>query len=191
MSVTNMGEKAEEGVVADGAIARSDPPYPLASGTQENPSDAPWVVREEPISTTREVGKRSESNTERPGSIVDSNFMPVTMYVWPDERCANYREVDLLTPDFTSYHRYRMVHVVRHDALAEYIEDMGPSNRVVGGPVTIIGGEGNVIVETYSSMCEIADQYRAIEMPMPHQNFEMKALERTPDMIDLLARKVI
>ena len=48
----NMGETAGNGVDGDGFIARSDPPYPLTSGTQEHPSDAPWIVREEPISTT-------------------------------------------------------------------------------------------------------------------------------------------
>lgn len=189
--MANMGDTAGKGVDVDGAIAQSDPPYPLASGTQENPSDAPWIVREEPISTTRQVGKRHESNTLRPGSIKNSKVMAETLYVWGDEKCSNYRETDFLDPEWKTYRRYRQVWVVRNDALAEYLEDIGPSSQFVNGPVHIVGGEGTIIIETYNTMCEIADQWRGEVMPMPHQRYDMKALERTPDMIDLLSRKVI
>lgn len=168
-----------------------DNEYVLSSGTQENPSDAPWVVREEPISTTRQVGRRIETNTEKPGSIAHSDVMPQTSYVWPDEKCMHYSEEDMLDPEWKTYRRYRTVIVVRNDALAQYREDMGPSDKVPGGPVNIVGGEGRHIVETWSSMCEIADQYRAMVMPMPHQRYEMNPLERSPELIDLIARKVI
>lgn len=189
--MTNMGEEAGEGVVVDGVGSQSDPPYPLASGTQESPSNAPWIVREEPILTTRQVGKRTETNTKRPGSIVDSRFIPETPYIWDDEPCSNYREMDLLDPEWRTYRRYRLCWVLRRDGLAEFIYDMGERHSRFGGPVNIVGGEGRIIIESFATMKEIADQWRTMEMPMPHQQFEMKALERSPDLIDLLARKVI
>lgn len=178
-------------IVAGVKEADTTKPYPLASGTQKKPSAAPWIVREEPISTTRQVGKRLETNTEKPGSVAHSDIMPQTMYIWPDEKCMHYSEEDLLDPEWKTYRRYRTVIVVRNDALAQYREDMGPADKVPGGPVNIVGGEGHYIMETWNSMCEIADQWRAQTAPMPHDRFEMKAFERTPDMKDILPRKVI
>lgn len=177
------------------AVAGDDAPglpdFSLTSGTPQAPSAAPWVVKEEPVQSTRQVGIRSESNTKRPGSIAHSNFLPVTNYIWDDEPCMHYREMDLLDPTWKEYRRYRVVVVVRNDALAEYIEEIGPSNKIPGGPVNLVGGDltGKDIVETFASMKEIADGWRAQHMPMPHQRYEMKAFDKKKD-IDL-KRKVI
>ena len=189
--MANMGEETGEGVVVGRAVAQSDPPYPLASGTQAEPSDAPWVVREEPILTTRQVGKRTETNTKRPGSIADSRFIPETPYIWDDEPCSNYREMDLLDPEWKTYRRYLLCWGLRRDGLAEFIYDMGERHPRFGTQVNIVGGQGRIIVESFATMKEIADKWRVMEMPMPHQNFEMNALERSPDLIELRARRVI
>ncbi len=163
------------------------------SGLPSAPKSAPWVVKEEPLTTTRQIGVRTETNTERPGSIKNSNFMPVTHYIRDIEACSNYREMDLLTPDWKEYHRYRLCWVVRDDALAEYIEDMGPSSNFREGPVNIIGGEGTVIVESFATMKEIADGWRAdMANNMPHHRFNMDPLKRdTQEFKHLLSRKVI
>ena len=189
--MANMGERPDMGVVDNEAAVQSDPPYPLVSGTQANPSRAPWIVREEPISTTRQVGKRLQTNTLTPGSVAHSDVMPQTLCIWPDEKCMHYSEEDLLDPEWKTYRSYRTVIVVRNDDLAQYREDMGPADEIVGGPVNIVGGEGTHIVETFNTMCEIADQWRAQVTPMPHERFEMKPLELTPDSIDIRSRKVI
>ncbi len=183
----NMEGKAEGVDEAVGVLPESNPSaqvidgdFSLISGTPDAPSAAPYVVREDPITTTRQVGIRTESNTDRPGSIKHSNIMPVTQWIWDDEECSNYREMDLLDPNWRTYRRYRLCWVVRNDTLAEYIEDMGPSSEVFGGPVNIIGGEGTVIVETYATMKEMADKFRS--MLWPHQQYEMKAFESKPDL---------
>ena len=165
--------------------------YILSSGTQEKPGNAPWVVKEDPVQSAREIGRPRETNTEKPGALAHSDVMPQTAYIWPDEKCMHYSEEDMLGPAWTSYRRYRTVIVVRNDALAQYREDMGPSDQVVGGPVNIVGGEGHHIVETFNTMCEIADQWRAERMPMPHQRYDMNPAERRPETLDLIARKVI
>tara|TARA_R100001244_G_scaffold81205_1_gene63393 strand:- start:432 stop:683 length:252 start_codon:yes stop_codon:yes gene_type:complete len=83
-----------------------------------------------------------------------------------------------------------VVVVVRNDALAEYIEKIGPSNQVPGGPVNIIGGEGAVIVETYETMVAMAEEFR--EQLWPHQKYNMDPLTRNKvEFKELLARKVI
>ena len=168
-----------------------DNEYVLSSGTQDNPGNAPTVVREDPIQSDREIGRPRETNTEKPGSTAHSDIMPQTSYIWPDEKCMHYSEEDMLDPEWKTYRRYRTVIVVRNDALAQYREDLGPSDQIVGGPVNIVGGEGQHIVETFNSMCEIADQWRAQAMPMPHQRYDMNPADRSPETLDLIARKVI
>lgn len=44
--------------------------------------------------------------------------MPVTQYIFEDEPCMNYREMDLLNPTWKQMRRYRIVQVVRDDKLA-------------------------------------------------------------------------
>ena len=163
----------------------------LPSGLPNAPHDAPWVTREDPILSIPQLSEnRQETNTDRPGSIAHSNFMPVTNYIYKTERCSRYREMDLLDPTWTKYNRYRVVIVVRNDALAEYIEKIGPSNQVPGGPVNIIGGEGAVIVETYETMVAMAEEFR--EQLWPHQKYNMDPLTRNMgEFKELLARKVI
>ena len=163
----------------------------LPSGLPNAPHDAPWVTREDPILSIPQLSEnRQETNTDRPGSIANSNFMPVTNYIYKTERCSRYREMDLLDPTWTKYNRYRVVVVVRNDALAEYVEKIGPSNQVPGGPVNIIGGEGAVIVETYETMVAMAEEFR--EQLWPHQKYNMDPLTRNKvEFKELLARKVI
>lgn len=59
--------------------------------------------------------------------------------------------------------------------LREFIEDMGPSDKVKGGPVNIIGGEGTVIVETYAVM-KMADDFRG--QLWPHQIYGIDPIDR-------------
>ena len=195
MTVVNMEGKAEG--VADEAVdvvPQSSPSAPSSLapfGTPGAPSNAPWITRVDPILGIPELSEnRQESNTDRPGSIARSKVMPVTEYVYRTEKCSNYREMDLLAPDFKSYRRYRLVWVVRNDALAEYIEDLGPSDKVPGGPVNIVGGEGAIIVETFETMVSMAEEFR--ERLWPHQQYDMNPMTRDKNEFkELLARKVI
>ncbi len=190
--VVNMEGKAEGVDEAVDVLPESSPSVPLTpSGLPDAPSSAPWITREDPILSMRQLSEnRQETNTERPGSIAHSNFMPVTNHIYRTERCSRYREMDLLAPDFKSYNRYRVVVVVRNDALAEYIEKIGPSSQVPGGPVNLIGGEGAVIVETYETMVSMAEDFR--EQLWPHHKYDMNPMTRNKEEFrELLARKVI
>jgi len=161
------------------------------SGLPGSPSNAPWIVREDPILSIPQLSEnRIESNTDRPGSIANSNFLPVTNYIYRTERCSHYREMDLLDSTWKTYNRYRIVVVVRNDALAEYIEEIGPSSEVPGGPVNLVGGEGAVIVETFEGMKAMAEEFR--EMLWPHHKYDMNPMTRnTAEFNELLSRKVI
>lgn len=190
----NMEGKAEGVDEAVDVLPESSPsvtsslaPY----GIPDKPEKAPWITRVDPILSIPQLSEnRIESNTARPGSIVNSNVMPVTDYIYKTEKCSRYREMDLLDPTWREYHRYRIVVVVRNDALAEYIEEIGLSDEVSGGPVNIVGGEGAVIVETYETMKAMAEEFR--EQLWPHHRYNMDPMTRDPiEFKELLSRKVI
>lgn len=192
VNVEGTAEGVDEAVDVLPESNPSDPSSLTPSGLPDAPGNAPWIVRDEPIAGRQLSENRIETNTERPGSIANSNFMPVTDYIYYDELCMYYREMDLLDPEWKTYRRYRFAVVVRNDALAEYVEDMGPRDDYVGGPVNIIGGGGADIVETFATMKGIADEWRAKRMPMPHQKYGMKAFESkkdVPGIIDIQGRR--
>ena len=191
MTQDNMEEITGTGSGDDDAVEQLISSALTPSGTPNNPSDAPWITRADPILSIPELSEnRIESNTERPGSIVGSNFLPITNYIYKTEKCSRYREMDLLDPTWKHYMRYRVVVVVRDDALAEYIEEIGPSDQVPGSPVNIVGGEGAVIVETFETMKAMAEQFR--EELWPHHRHNMDPMTRNKDEFnELINRRVI
>ncbi len=66
--------------------------------------------------------------------------MPKTDYVNMDEDAYVLIELVKKTPDSKHFHRYRHVQVVRNDALAEYIWDMGDELKFKAAGFCIPGG---------------------------------------------------
>ena len=64
---------------------------------------------------------------------------PITTYISMDEPAIQLLELNAPSPDSTSVRRYRHIRVVRNDAPAEYIEDMGPASDF-GDEISIPGG---------------------------------------------------
>ena len=89
-----------------------------------------------------------------------TKVMPITETVFMDEWAILLYETNGPAADSHSVRRYRHILVVRNDAPAEYVEDMGPACEF-GDEVCIPGGvaEGGkfVSVERVGDLIEYAD----------------------------------
>lgn len=87
--------------------------------------------------------------------------LPQTESVKPDEPTLGLMEVELLTDDMKSIHRYQLVYVIRNDAIAVHATDMGLADLEPSGPIQIYttpdGREG---VHTVAETREMANQVR-------------------------------
>ena len=76
-------------------------------------------------------------------------------------------ERDENRPDFRGFHRYQTIFVWRNNAIAKYMEDMGPQELYVSGPIQIYGGDPSVPEttewwETIDSLRNHADVFREL-----------------------------
>ena len=87
---------------------------------------------------------------------VDSTPMPVTDYLVPDEKAAALQELNRI--DTTSHHirRWEFIYVVRDDAPAVHIRDMGPANLYLQGELQVVGA----MEESVESLREHANDMR-------------------------------
>ncbi len=73
-------------------------------------------------------------------------------------------EVNKQSPDFSGFHRYQRLWVIRRDAPAEYLEDLGPVDRFAAEPFRLIGyagGDGYLeALETVGSLRDLAEWMR-------------------------------
>ena len=112
-----------------------------------------------------------------------------TEYIEPDEYALALVELPMLSPDFKSMRRYRILYVVRNDNLAEYREDMGLASDFNAPPFRILGGvtEGSKVYfeHTVGELLDMADYLRD-EGPKFRQRLRDKEAESTmvQDAID-------
>jgi len=88
-----------------------------------------------------------------------------TTYIEEDEPCILLVEMHLQSPDSRGFHRYQIIHVMRHGKPAEYREDMGLAKNFKGvDQLRIPGGveEGGryEVVETVGRLRDIANYLR-------------------------------
>ena len=87
-----------------------------------------------------------------------------TSFVTEDEPCFNLSEVNLVAPDYSGWHRYQIIVVMRGGNLTEYRWDMGLSENFRADQLNVIGGvidKGKIYIEeTVGSLREHADQMR-------------------------------
>jgi len=88
-----------------------------------------------------------------------------TTWVDEDEPCLALYEMHLQSPGSRGFHRYQIIHVMRHGKPAEFREDMGLAKNFKGvDQLRIPGGveEGGryYVVETVGRLREIADYLR-------------------------------
>ena len=83
-----------------------------------------------------------------------------------DEPCFSLVEMNLQSPGSAGWHRYQILHVVRHDRLSEYRVDLGPAAsikanqfRVPGGVIDEVSGRIEIL-HTVGELMDIADYLR-------------------------------
>ena len=109
-------------------------------------------------------------------------ILPVACVVSEDEPCYWLTELHLQAPDYKGFRRYQIVWVVRDDALAQYITDLGLASKYKGvEQFSVQGGgtdedTGRIWIEhTVAELQEIADIHRAGLMGKPeHKPRDLK-----------------
>uniref|UniRef100_A0A6M3IG14 Uncharacterized protein n=1 Tax=viral metagenome TaxID=1070528 RepID=A0A6M3IG14_9ZZZZ len=69
--------------------------------------------------------------------VIGTALTPVTAYAAPNEKCWAYIETQEQSPDFSGFHRYRLIYVNRDGRISEYKEDMGRATSFIGAKSTI------------------------------------------------------
>ena len=91
--------------------------------------------------------------------------MPVTNVVSMDEPCVLLYEANGPALDSTSPRRWRHIRVIRDDAPAEYVEDMGRASAF-GDEINIPGGDPDKgihgIVETVGRLIDFANELKLV-----------------------------
>lgn len=103
-----------------------------------------------------------------------NSLMMGTCAVSMDEPCFSLAEMDLMPPTFREHHRYRILHVVRNDHLAEMRIDLGPATlfkdvqplRVIGGVIDERTGCGEIL-HTVGELIDIAEFLKREALPQP------------------------
>ena len=58
-----------------------------------------------------------------------SDLPKTTPEIKPDEKCWGLMEVDMLTDDYKTVHRHRLIYVIRDDEPTPYVEDLHDTGR--------------------------------------------------------------
>lgn len=83
---------------------------------------------------------------------------PETKVIWEDEKALLLIERDEMAPDSSGFRRYQTIFVARNDALAKYMEDMGPSSLYIASGFDIPGGDpGNPLGQWEETVGELRD----------------------------------
>ena len=104
-----------------------------------------------------------------------AQVIPVTEVISADEPCILLYEANGPSADSQSVRRYRHLRVIRDDAPAEFVEDMGPACEF-GEEMLILGGDPDKgihgLVETVARLIDYADDLKRFP-------FEKDAIPRT------------
>lgn len=82
---------------------------------------------------------------------------PVTSYVRENEKAWAYLELQEQAPDFSGFHRYRLIYVKRDGKITEYREDMGLASNFKGAKQIHIP---SVWEHTCDELISLADELR-------------------------------
>ena len=114
-----------------------------------------------------------------------TKIMPATQAVNMDEPCFGLVERILQSPGFRGFRRYRLIFVIRNDAVAEFRQDLGPAKKFKALEFYIPGG----VIQEQTGRIEI--EHRVGELVEIAENLHIKPVE-LPDMCystsDLLNR---
>ena len=74
-----------------------------------------------------------------------------------DEPAFALAEVNLQSPDSSGWRRYQIIYVIRNDKLAEYREDLGPSENFTAEAFRIPGGVWDADTRRLEIMHSVAE----------------------------------
>jgi hypothetical protein len=105
-----------------------------------------------------------EANLDLQPQQVGHAVWPQAYEIYPDEKALLLIERNENRPDYRGFRRYQTIFVLRNDALAKYMEDMGPSEAFIASELDVPGGDpGNPQAEwqeTVSALRDYADEFR-------------------------------
>uniref|UniRef100_A0A6M3KCY5 Uncharacterized protein n=1 Tax=viral metagenome TaxID=1070528 RepID=A0A6M3KCY5_9ZZZZ len=111
------------------------------------------------------MGKGGSNPPPTKSQRKDMKLLYGTTWISEEEPCLGLFEMNLQTPDYSGFHRYQIIYVMRGDAPAEYREDMGKESLWKGAEqIRIPGGameDGKYYVEeTVGTLRQMASQLR-------------------------------
>uniref|UniRef100_A0A6M3LI51 Uncharacterized protein n=1 Tax=viral metagenome TaxID=1070528 RepID=A0A6M3LI51_9ZZZZ len=87
-----------------------------------------------------------------------SKVTPITLYAAPNEKAWAYIEMQEQSPDFSGFHRYRLIYVNRDGNITEFREDLGQAKNFIGAKAAI--HIPSIWMHTVDELRNLADELR-------------------------------
>jgi|TARA_Y100000310_G_scaffold163754_1_gene163553 hypothetical protein len=118
---------------------------------------------------------------------------PVAYSVDPNEKALLLIERNENRPDYRGFRRYQTIFVARHDRLAKYMEDMGPSEAFIAPELDVPGGDpGYPLGEWWETVAALQDYASDFRVYLAERQLEREIADLKSgyhDLIDKDARR--